>query len=161
VDLHRVDFDLTALVEELICELRESEPARTVEVVVHSGMRAMADPVLVRSVMSNLIANAWKFTSKRSGARVEIGQGGAEGDMGVFFVRDNGAGFDMQHAQKLFGLFQRLHNQQEFGGTGVGLATVERIVSRHGGRIWAEGQSGRGATFYFTLPAPSRRSMPQ
>ena len=152
VDLRRAIVDLTTLSVEVARELREGEPTRSVELVVGAGMRTMADPTLVRAVLTNLIGNAWKFTSKRANARVEIGQKGEEGGNTVFFVRDNGAGFDMRYATKLFGAFQRMHRQDEFPGTGVGLATVERIVSRHGGRIWADSEPGQGTTFYFTLP---------
>jgi light-regulated signal transduction histidine kinase (bacteriophytochrome) len=150
-DLHRIPIDITALAFETEREVGDGDPARSVEWVVHPGMRAMGDPSLVRAVLSNLLANAFKFTSKTSRARVEVGQRGEDAGRPVFFVCDNGAGFDMRHAEKLFRAFTRLHAQSESPGTGVGLATVERIVSRHGGRIWAEGKPGAGATFYFTL----------
>ena len=104
-------------------------------------------------MLTNLLENAWKFTAKRGRARVEVGRHGEEAGMPVFFVRDDGAGFDMRFADRLFGAFQRLHQQTDFPGIGVGLATVERIVSRHGGRVWAEGKPDGGATFFFTLPA--------
>jgi len=151
-DLHRTRVDVTALAEEVARELREGEPGRAVELVIARDMRALADPVLVRSLLSNLIGNAWKFTSKTAHPRVEVRQSGEQAGYAVFSVRDNGAGFDMRYAGKLFGAFQRLHRQEEFSGTGVGLATVERIVSRHGGRVWAEGKPGEGANFQFTLP---------
>ena len=113
-------------------------------------MRAEGDPHLLRAALDNLIGNAWKFTSKSEKPRIEIG---ALKDRGrtIFFVRDNGAGFDMAYADKLFGAFQRLHSASEYAGTGIGLATVQRIVHRHGGRIWAEGEVGKGAVFFFTL----------
>jgi len=152
VQLSRAPVDLTALAEEAAREIREADPQRPVEFVIHGGLRAVGDVVLLRAVMTNLVANAWKFTSRCKDARIEVGQCGEEERKPVFFVRDNGAGFDMQYAQKLFGVFQRLHRQDDFPGTGVGLATVERIISRHGGRIWAEGRPGHGATFFFTLP---------
>jgi light-regulated signal transduction histidine kinase (bacteriophytochrome) len=104
--------------------------------------------------LENLMGNAWKFAGKKDAHRIEIGQQ-ANGDGRAFYVRDNGAGFDMRYADKLFGAFQRLHSDSDFEGTGIGLATVQRIVSRHGGRIWAEGEVGKGATFYFTLERPS------
>jgi signal transduction histidine kinase len=152
VDMRRVSVDLTALVFDVTRELREAEPARSVDLVVDEGLRAVGDPVLLRAVVSNLVGNAWKFTSQCARARIEVGRKGTEGTLPVFYVRDNGAGFDMQYAKNLFGVFQRLHHQDEFPGTGVGLATVERIVSRHGGRIWADARLGEGATFFFTLP---------
>jgi len=103
-------------------------------------------------VIQNLFANAWKFTAKRPAARIEIGATNARVDQPAFFVRDNGAGFDPKYADRLFGVFQRLHSAEEFAGTGVGLATVQRIVTRHGGKVWADGGVGEGATFFFTLP---------
>jgi len=118
--------------------------------VVADGMRAEGDPVLVRRVLENLIGNALKYSAKVAQPRVEIGQMPAT-NPAVYYVRDNGAGFDMQHADKLFGLFQRLHSAKEFPGTGVGLAGVKNIIGRHGGRVWAEAQAGQGACFYFTL----------
>jgi signal transduction histidine kinase len=147
-DMHRVPVDLTALAGDVVCELQEGEPARVADVIVQDGLRAIGDPVLLRAVLTNLIGNAWKFTSQRARARIEVGRA-AEG--GPFFVRDNGAGFDMQYAEKLFGVFQRLHHD-EFPGSGVGLATVDRIIARHGGKIWAESRPDEGATFSFTLP---------
>ena len=152
--VRRVPVDLTEVAHDVAREIRAAEPARSVEVLVEEGLRVVGDPILLRSVIGNLLGNAWKFTSNRSGARVTVGRTGEEDGAPVFFVRDNGAGFDMAHADKLFGVFQRLHRQDEFPGTGVGLATVERIVSRHGGRIWAEGRPGEGATFYFSIPDP-------
>lgn len=152
VELRRTEVDLSALADDVGREVRDAEPGRRAEFVIHLGLRATADPVLVRALLTNLIGNAWKFTAKRAQARIEVGQRGEERGQPVFFVRDNGAGFDMAHAQKLFGVFQRLHRQEEFPGTGVGLATVQRIVTRHGGRIWAEGRPDEGATFFFTLP---------
>jgi two-component system sensor kinase len=112
---------------------------------------AQGDPVLIHQVWTNLLQNAIKFSSRQERAIIEVGstQGGNET---VYYVRDNGAGFDMQYVDRLFGVFNRLHNQREFEGTGVGLATVQRIVRRHGGRVWAEGQVNNGATFYFALP---------
>jgi signal transduction histidine kinase len=151
-DMRRTPVDLTALASDVAREIRAAEPSRSVALVVESGLRAVGDPALLRAVMTNLLGNAWKFTRHRLDARVEFGRHGRDGDSSTFFVRDNGAGFDMQYAGKLFGAFQRLHPQEEFPGTGVGLATVDRIVSRHGGRIWAESRVGEGATFFFSLP---------
>ncbi len=152
-ELHRVPVDLSALAEDVVREVRATAPERAAEFLIHMGLRALGDPVLLRAVMTNVLDNAWKFTARIPKARIEFGQRGMEGDLPVFFVRDNGAGFDMRYAEKLFGVFQRLHGQDEFAGTGVGLATVQRIVNRHGGRIWAEARPGAGATFFFTLPA--------
>jgi len=124
--------------------------APAVEVVVAPDLRAQADPALLRRVLENLLGNALKYSAKVSRPRIELGRMPATNPE-VFYVRDNGAGFDMQHADKLFGMFQRLHSAREFQGTGVGLAGVQAIVRRHGGRIWAEAQPGQGACFYFTL----------
>jgi PAS domain S-box-containing protein len=143
--------DLGALVRAAARECAGAEPDRHVELVVQEGVWAKADPRLARTLIANLVANAWKFTSRKAGARVEFGALDADGER-TYFVRDNGAGFDMAHAGKLFGAFQRLHTVGEFPGTGIGLATAQRIVQRHGGRIWAQGAVGEGATFFFTLP---------
>jgi len=153
--MNRRPIDLSALANDVVRELRAGDSGRTVEVTVHPGMAAVGDPALVRAALANLIGNAWKFTSRRADATIEIGVDTAARGGEAFFVRDNGAGFDMAYADRLFGVFQRLHGQSEFPGTGVGLATVERIVSRHGGRVWAEGEKGRGATFFFTLAPPA------
>jgi light-regulated signal transduction histidine kinase (bacteriophytochrome) len=118
--------------------------------VIEDGLEVMADPRLMRQVLENLLGNAWKFTSKQPAARIEFGaRAGREGR--VYLVKDNGAGFDPAYSDRLFGVFQRLHAMTDFPGTGVGLAIVDRIVKRHGGRIWAEAAVGKGATFYFTL----------
>jgi PAS domain S-box-containing protein len=146
--LDRRPVGLSELAEEVCAELRERDPGRELECVIEPGLRAEADPVLVRSLLDNLLGNAWKYTSESAHARVEFGRLGDE-----FFVRDNGAGFDMRHAGKLFKPFERLHDPESFPGTGIGLATVERVVRRHGGTVRAEGAPGQGATFYFTLPA--------
>ena len=151
-DLRREPVDLSALAREELADLQAHDPDRAVEVVVASGLRTVGDPRLLHAVLDNLLGNAWKFTAKAPNARIELGRDSAAGDEPIFFVRDNGAGFDMAHSQKLFGAFQRLHARSEFDGLGIGLATVQRIVNRHGGRVWAEGQPGQGATFYFMLP---------
>jgi len=149
--LRPTPVDVSALARAALMQLQAGEPERRVEVVVADGLRVNADPTLARALLDNLLGNAWKFTSKGTDARVEVGQIAEEGEQ-VLFVRDNGAGFDMAFANKLFAPFQRLHAATEFPGTGIGLATVQRIVNRHGGRIWAKGKVDRGATFYFFFP---------
>jgi light-regulated signal transduction histidine kinase (bacteriophytochrome) len=153
-ELMRESVDLSATATAIAADLARHHPDRTLEVTVAPQLRAKADPELLRIALHNLLDNAWKYTSKTPAPRVEIGAL-ASGGIQVFHVRDNGAGFDMAHAHRLFGPFQRLHPEREFQGVGIGLATVQRIVRRHGGRIWAEGAVGRGATFYFTLEPES------
>jgi PAS domain S-box-containing protein len=148
----RVRVDLSALSAAIGAQLRDAEPLRSVELVVEPGMVAALDPTLARALLDNVLGNAWKFTTRVSAPRIEVGRVDAEGGA-AFFVRDNGAGFDMKYVNKLFGPFQRLHATDDFPGTGIGLATAHRIIDRHGGRIWAEGAVGRGATFYFSIPA--------
>ena len=156
-EMHFTRVDLTALARSVARELREMEPERKVEVVIQDGLLARGDPRLMTIVLENLLNNAWKFTGKREEARIEFGSTLVDGGE-AYYVRDNGAGFDMAYADKLFGAFQRLHRATEFPGTGVGLATVQRIIHRHGGRVWAEGAVGQGATFYFTLPSVSKEA---
>lgn len=144
--------DLSAAGRRILAQLREAPPAdRLVEVEIADGLLVQGDRGLLHILLENLLGNAWKFTSKCPQARIEFGRQLPGDGPPVFFVRDNGAGFDMQYAGKLFGVFQRLHAMEEFSGTGVGLATVSRVVHRHGGRIWAESAVGQGATFFFTL----------
>jgi light-regulated signal transduction histidine kinase (bacteriophytochrome) len=142
--------DLVALAQPVVEHLRRGEPARAVEFVAPAQLPALGDPGLLRTALENLLANAWKFTSKREAPRVELGVTRQAGET-VYFVKDNGAGFDMAYAGKLFAAFQRLHAPEDFPGTGIGLATVQRIARRHGGRAWAEGRVDQGAIFYFTL----------
>jgi len=149
-ELSRESVDLSALCQATVARLRRADPQRQVDIVVEERLLAQGDARLLGVVFDNLLGNAWKFTRKRNGARVQFGAS-TEGGKPAFFVRDNGAGFDMAYVQKLFGVFQRLHSVEEFEGTGIGLATVQRIVRRHGGRVWAEGVPGQGATFSFTL----------
>jgi light-regulated signal transduction histidine kinase (bacteriophytochrome) len=149
-ELHRESVDLTRLAEAIVHHLRQTQPDRVVDFVAEPGIVAHADPALLRAVLENLLGNAWKFTGNREHAQIAFGSELVDGAR-VYHVRDNGAGFDMAYAQKLFAPFQRLHTVAEFAGTGIGLATVQRIVNRHGGRIWAEGVVGEGATFRFTL----------
>jgi signal transduction histidine kinase len=145
-----------ATTDRLSGELRAREPGRAVRFAIHDGVRVTADRSLIRTVLQNLVENAWKFTAKRQDATIEFGTT-ATGDTRICcYVRDNGAGFDPAFTGKLFQPFQRLHAVTEFPGTGIGLASVQRIIERHGGRVWAEGAVGQGATFYFTLnPAPA------
>jgi signal transduction histidine kinase len=150
--LATMPLDLTAMAHEVVAELRAQDPGREVAVTIAPGLRTEADRSLTRALLQNLLGNAWKFTRRTPGARIEFGREGREGrHPDAFFVRDNGAGFDDAYAAKLFGAFQRLHTTAEFEGTGVGLATVRRIVRRHGGEVWGEGKVGAGATFHFTL----------
>ena len=155
-DLQRDDVDLSAIVRDTIAQLAFSEPERSVELGVQDQLHANVDVRLARALLQNLLGNAWKFTSKMPVARLEFGSIDKAG-LPAFFVRDNGAGFDMAFANKLFAPFQRLHTVDEFVGTGIGLATVQRIVHRHGGRVWAESAVDAGATFYFTLSAETSR----
>jgi light-regulated signal transduction histidine kinase (bacteriophytochrome) len=142
---------LTQICLEVVETLREREPHRRVEVEVQPNLQVSGDMRLLRIAMDNLIGNAWKYTAPVEAARISIGaQSSDEGP--VYFVRDNGVGFDMAYAEKLFKPFQRLHAPSDFPGSGIGLVIVQRILARHGGRIWAEAARGHGATFYFTLP---------
>ena len=143
--------DLSAMAEKLAGELRQGEPQRQVELVIASGLLAHGDAALLEAAMTNLLGNAWKFTAGVEQAKIEVGIEETE-DGEAYFVRDNGAGFDMAYADKLFGAFQRLHDATEFTGTGIGLAIVQRVVRRHGGRVWGAGEVGKGATLRFTLP---------
>jgi light-regulated signal transduction histidine kinase (bacteriophytochrome) len=142
--------NMSELASVVVGQLREQFPQREVEFTVKPDMRVQADPQLLRIVLENLLGNAWKYTGLTARARVEFGQTRIN-DETVYVVRDNGAGFDMRYVDKLFGAFQRLHGK-EFEGTGVGLATAHRILLRHGGRIWAEAEVNKGASFFFTLP---------
>jgi signal transduction histidine kinase len=175
-ELTRVAVDLSALARRVVDELRQAQPERTVECIIAEGLVAEADPNLLQVVIENLLGNAWKYTSRQATARIEFGQladgrsqmadgriseargGGAMpstiSHQRIFFVRDNGVGFNMAYADKLFGAFQRLHAASEFEGSGIGLATVQRIIHRHGGEIWGVGAPNQGSTFYFTLGEP-------
>ena len=144
--------DLASLMQSVVEEQRQADSKRAIEVVVHSLPATLGDAGLLRQALANLIENAFKFTRRQPKARIEIGSR-VEGAETVYYVRDNGAGFDMKYATKLFGVFQRLHGESDFEGTGVGLALVQRIVHRHGGRVWAQAAVDQGATFYFTLRA--------
>ena len=152
-----VRIDLSALARAVAAELAHAEPERRVELVVQPDLVVHGDRRLLSIALDNLLRNAWKFTARAACARVEVGRCEARGQP-AYFVRDNGAGFDMAQASSLFVAFQRLHSEKDYPGTGVGLATVHRVIRRHGGEIWAEGRVGGGATFFFTLPAPRETS---
>ncbi len=149
--MHLAEVDLSAQAQAVVRELAQAAPERQVEVVIAPNVRACGDERLLRGALENLLSNAWKFTMHADPARIEFGVV-PEGEQPVYFVRDNGVGFDMKFTDKLFRPFERLHEVYEFAGTGIGLATVQRIIQRHGGLAWAEGETGNGATFYFTLP---------
>ena len=149
-DLQVEEVNLSSLAGDIASDLANSDSSRTVQFVIAPECSAQGDLRLVRLALDNLLRNSWKFSGKRADARIEFGW--TDGPEPAFFVRDNGAGFDMAYSKRLFGVFQRLHPASEFPGTGVGLATVQRIITRHGGRAWATGTVNQGATFYFTLP---------
>jgi len=156
LEMQREPVGLSRLVRKIAAELQKAQPERDVTFVIADGIVVDGDRRLLEAVMNNLLGNAWKFTSKHPSARIEFGAAEWQATVAreggrAYFVRDDGAGFDMAYADKLFGAFQRLHGATEFEGTGIGLATVQRIVHRHGGRVWAEGEVERGATFSFTL----------
>jgi two-component system, NtrC family, sensor kinase len=148
-EFQRESIDLSDIARRVVARLKDAAPERRVELVLPDGLPAAGDERLMTVVFENLLGNAWKFTGKTTHPRIEVGV--VAGTLPVYFIRDNGAGFDMAYAGKLFGVFQRLHAASEFEGTGIGLATVQRVIRRHGGRIWAEGAVGRGASFFFTL----------
>jgi two-component system sensor histidine kinase/response regulator len=149
--LQPMDMDFTQLVHSVASELASANRERNVQVAIAPGMRACGDPRLLRIVVVNLLENAWKFTARRQRPSVEIGPC-QNTSLPTYYVRDNGAGFDPAHASRLFGAFQRLHADREFPGTGIGLAIVQRVITRHGGTVWAESRPEQGATFYFSLP---------
>jgi len=165
-ELSRINVNLSNKASKIVAELRETDRGRNVEVVVQEGLAASVDPRLIELALSNLLGNAWKFTSKTEKARIEFGafecgmrnskfgiiaQERCEKGKTVYFIRDNGAGFDMIYADKMFWPFHRLHTDKEFEGTGIGLTIVERVIHRHGGKVWAEGEVGKGTVVYFTL----------
>jgi len=158
-EMKHIPVDLSALVGSIAARLDESYPDRTINWVIRPGLKATGDPVMMEIILTNLLENACKFTKKQPEARIEFGQADSEPEQ-PFFIRDNGVGFDMTYAGKLFTAFQRLHKQSEFPGTGIGLATVQRIIHRHGGRLWAESRPMEGATFYFTLSPISEEKTP-
>jgi signal transduction histidine kinase len=150
-DIRRLPVDLAELAQSIAAALRKTSPKREVEFLVSAPLVTQGDPKLLRIALENLLGNAWKYTGKHARAAIEVGSMTGEDGKDIFYVRDDGAGFDMAYADKLFAPFRRLHSDGEFEGTGVGLATVQRIIHRHGGRIWAESAPERGATFYFTV----------
>jgi light-regulated signal transduction histidine kinase (bacteriophytochrome) len=148
--MERVDVDLSGLARTIVADFTAHEPERQVDVVIADGLRARGDRRLLSSVLQNLLSNAWKFTAKSPAPRIEFGLRPEDGEM-VFLIRDNGAGFNMAHSEKLFRMFERLHTAAEFAGNGIGLAVTKRIIERHGGKIWADSIIGQGTNFYFTL----------
>jgi light-regulated signal transduction histidine kinase (bacteriophytochrome) len=148
-EFERAPVDLTRIARSVGAELARANQTRRVEFIVDDGLVAEGDARLMTIAFENLLGNAWKYSGQRDRARIEVGA--LAGELRTFFVRDNGAGFDMAYANKLFGMFQRLHAKSEFEGTGIGLATVQRVIRRHGGKIWADAVVGQGATFFFTL----------
>ena len=149
--MQSISVNLSDIAQDIIEELKGAAPERQVQFEIASNLIAQGDPQLLRIVLSNLLDNAWKYTSKRSQAKIEFNVLSDDKSQSIYYVRDNGAGFDLEYAGKLFTAFKRLHSQQDFPGTGIGLATVQRIIYRHGGKVWAEGESDRGATIYFSL----------
>jgi light-regulated signal transduction histidine kinase (bacteriophytochrome) len=156
-EMQREEVDLSLLVGTISEELKNMHPERQVEVVVAPGLKTMGDTRLLRIALTNLLENSWKFTTKHPLAKIEFGMT-QENNEPVYFIRDDGAGFDTAFADKLFQTFQRLHSLEEFPGTGIGLTIAQRIIKRHGGRIWAEGAVEHGATFYFSLSLPNKPS---
>lgn len=148
-ELHPIPLELAGMARHIVNQLQAAEPARPIEVAITDGIPVEADSTLLTGALEALLQNAWKFTRGREPARIEVGI--QPGTPPIYFVRDNGVGFDMRYADKLFTPFQRLHSEREFEGVGIGLATARDVVRRHGGRIWAEAGVDRGATFYFTL----------
>jgi len=146
--VQREPVDLTSIARSVAGALQKREPGRQVQFEIRDGVSTVGDERLLHAVLENLMSNAWKFTRDRKPARIEFGMSG-----GAYYVRDNGAGFDPSHASKMFRPFQRLHSSREFEGMGIGLATVQKIIERHGGRAWAEGEVEKGATIYFTTAA--------
>jgi light-regulated signal transduction histidine kinase (bacteriophytochrome) len=156
-DLLRDRVDLSNVARVAAEGLKRQDPSRQVEIRIEDHLSVEADSGLMRVLLENLLGNAWKFTAKALEARIQVGAEQQDGRT-VFFVRDNGAGFDMSHAKRLFSPFQRLHTESEFPGTGIGLATVYRVIDRHGGRVWADAAVDHGATFYFTIPPGGSQS---
>jgi light-regulated signal transduction histidine kinase (bacteriophytochrome) len=153
-EVHRVPLDISKISRDIAAKIQEREKERTAEWIIAPHLTAIADPGLLYVALENLLSNAWKYSGKVPVARIEVGTNVQPDGTSAFFIRDNGAGFDMKYADKLFGTFQRLHAERDFPGTGVGLATVQRVIHKHGGHIWADAAPDKGATFFFTLPPP-------
>lgn len=151
IDIQHRDINLSVMAEDCLQSLQAANPERKVELHVQPDMHAVGDPRLLRIVLQNLLSNAWKFTSEREQPKIQVGVT-TESNHKVFYVKDNGVGFDVKYSNKVFGIFQRLHRTEEFEGTGIGLASVQRAINRHGGKVWVNAKSEKGATFYFTLP---------
>ncbi|OGC59919.1 hypothetical protein A2212_00855 [candidate division WWE3 bacterium RIFOXYA1_FULL_42_9] len=151
IDLNSSEVDLSREAGQVMDEITQADPYRRVDFICAPGLKGQADPGLIRIVLTNLLGNAWKYTSQHETARIEFGKTELRGKT-CFFVRDDGAWFNMEYARKLFAPFQRLHSLREFEGNGIGLAIIQRIIKRHGGDVWAESFVEKGATFYFTLP---------
>ena len=161
MELTLENVNLTQMAQEILEAHARGDPQREVATTVQPAMIAKADPHLLAVLMENLLANAWKFTSRRSGAKIEVGMASSTRAERVYFVKDNGAGFDADHADRLFSTFQRFHSEAEFAGSGIGLSSVRKVVMRHGGRAWAKSAVGEGACFYFALPAAELVSPPE
>jgi light-regulated signal transduction histidine kinase (bacteriophytochrome) len=149
-ELKQEEVDLSGLAGEVMCQLIDNEPTRDIDITIKDTPRVMGDATLLQAVLENLFSNTWKFTKNTNNPCIEFGCLQKDGE-DVYYVRDNGIGFDMKYSNKLFGTFNRLHKQEDYEGTGIGLATVKRIIKRHGGKVWADSKVGNGATFYFTL----------
>jgi signal transduction histidine kinase len=156
-EMHYEPIDLTGMARAISTDLQRTEPTRAVAFNIEAGVIARGDPRLVRVLLDNLLGNAWKYTSRHATAQIAFGRTNQDGEV-VYYVRDDGAGFDLAYADKLFRPFQRLHSMEEFEGAGVGLATAQRVVRRHGGRIWADAAPEQGATFFFTLPTAAEEA---
>jgi signal transduction histidine kinase len=154
-EMHPQPVDLSALASAMAAKLQSEQNDRKVEWVIPPGLTVRGDAGLLQVALENLLSNAWKYTSRTPEARIELGMAPQPDGSSAFFVRDNGAGFDMKYAHRLFAPFQRLHSERDFTGTGVGLATVQRIIHKHGGRIWPQAAPNQGATFFFTIPPPA------
>jgi light-regulated signal transduction histidine kinase (bacteriophytochrome) len=157
LELNKQAIDLSSLADKILNDLQDDDSHRDVQIDIHKGLHATGDPVLIEILLDNLISNAWKYSQKVPTAIIEIGSHSHLGNI-VFYIKDNGAGFNMKYASQLFKPFNRLHSAEEFDGTGIGLATVSRIIERHHGKIWVNSEQGKGTTFYFTLFPKSSNS---